>query len=180
MSAPHTFIRPEILWQTIGLKAGQTVIHLGCGPGFYLIPAAKIVGPSGKAIGVDIRPDMVAEAASRATREGVGTIVQTIHANGEDMKPANLPEGSADWVLLVNILHQSHPAKVIGEARQLMKPAGHVIVISWSTAATPFGPPLDNRLSVSEMNDILTAAKLKVVKNFTPSPYHYGLIAAPL
>ena len=181
MVSPHTFIRPEILWQTVGLKAGEVVMHLGSGPGFYLIPAAKIVGKTGKAIGIDIRPDMLAEASSRAAREGVQHIVQTVRGNVEDVDSLHTVQpNSADWVLMVNILHQSHPAKVMAQARHLVKPSGHVIVISWSTAATPFGPPLDSRLSVSAMTDILKEAKLQVTKTFTPSPYHYGLIASPL
>ncbi|MEM3047367.1 MAG: methyltransferase domain-containing protein, partial [Candidatus Bathyarchaeia archaeon] len=45
-----------------GLKPGEVVLDLGSGGGIDVLLAAKLVGPEGRAIGVDITPEMVAKA----------------------------------------------------------------------------------------------------------------------
>lgn len=160
----------------MGLRAQQTFVHLGCGAGFYLIPAAVIVGSKGKAIGVDILPDMLAEAENKARHQGVEHIVQTLRANIENTPGTTIPPKSADWVLVANILHQSDPAKVFTEALRIIAANGHVAVIEWNTSATPFGPPVHNRKSTEEMKEIAASCGLAITKEFSPSPYHYGLI----
>jgi len=171
-----SFIRPDELWKKVGLKAEQTVAHLGAGPGYYIIPAAHIVGPKGQAIGIDVLPDMLAEIESRAARENIKDIVQTIRANLENDPGSPLKNASLDWVLVANILHLSDSAKILKEAARLVRPQGKVLIIEWSTAASPFGPPTSHRLAKA---DILTAAAqhgLVMKEDFEPSPYHYGLI----
>jgi arsenite methyltransferase len=48
-------------------QTGQTVLDRGCGAGFDSILAARMVGPSGRVIGVDITPEMVAKARDNAS-----------------------------------------------------------------------------------------------------------------
>src|SRR3990167_10225179 len=91
------FIRPEEFWRSLGLRANQTVIHLGCGPGFYLIPAASIVGAKGKVYGVDVLEHMVEEAGNRARRAGVENVITLIRANLENNRGSSLPDKIADW-----------------------------------------------------------------------------------
>src|SRR5207248_4864224 len=49
-----------------GLKPGETVVDLGCGGGLDVFLAAAKVGPAGKAIGVDMTPEMIALARRNA------------------------------------------------------------------------------------------------------------------
>ncbi len=176
MSNDNSFIRPEEFWRTLGLRAGQSVVHLGCGPGFYLLPAAKLVGSAGKAIGVDVRSDMLAEAENRARRDSNATVITTIRADLEQAAGSTLPAASADWVLVANILHQSDPAKIMAEAKRIVHEAGKIVVVEWDVVATPMGPPPTVRIF---KNDVVTLAEslgLALEKSFAPSPYHYGLV----
>lgn len=174
-----SFIRPRELWQSLGLRANQTVVHLGAGAGFYIIPAAAMLGPKGKAIGVDILPDMLAEITSKAAREHLEN-VQTIRANLENTPGTPLPDQSADWVLVANILHQANPEKILAEAARLCAPQGHVVIIEWDTAASPFGPPTSARIGRDQAEAIAGQHGLKVTKTLQPSPYHYGLVLSTL
>ncbi len=171
-----SFIRPAELWQDIGLRAEQTVVHLGSGPGFFLIPAAHIVGKNGKAIGIDVRTDMLGEVENRAEHEGIKEVVRTIRANLENPSGSTLPEASADWVLVANILHQSDPAKIFLEASRIVAANGRVLVVEWDTAASPLGPPTAKRLTKHDVEQAFAAAGLVLERQFKPSPYHYGLI----
>jgi len=47
---------PYKILERAGLKPGQNVLEVGCGPGFFTIPAAHIVGEEGKVYAVDTHP----------------------------------------------------------------------------------------------------------------------------
>jgi ubiquinone/menaquinone biosynthesis C-methylase UbiE len=171
-----SFIRPETFWRDLGLAAGQRVVHLGCGPGFYVLPAAHIVGKTGKVIGVDVLAPLLAAVESRAQRENVTEIIETIRANLEMDKGSTLPGGSADWVLVANILHQSDPVKILTEAARVVAPTGSIVVVEWDVVATPLGPPPERRIPESAVRQHIQALGLRVERAFKPSPYHYGLV----
>lgn len=171
-----SFIRPDEFWRSLNLRAGATVVHLGCGPGFYLLPAAKFVGSAGKAIGVDVRTDMLAEVENRARQQNVAGIVSTIKANLEAPGGSGVAEASCDWVLVANILHQSDPVKILTEAKRVVRPSGNIVVVEWDVVATPMGPPPATRLSKDEVMAFAASLELTTTKHFAPSPYHYGLV----
>ena len=175
----QSFIRPDELWHNLGLRAGATVVHLGCGPGFYLVPAAQIVGATGKVIGIDIQAHLLAEAEGRAERSGVGEIVHTVRANLETDKGSTLPPGSADWVLVANILHQASPPAILGEAARVVRSTGVVVVVEWDVGASPFGPPNEARIAKPEALAAAQNHGLTLTAEFKPSPYHYGLLLKP-
>lgn len=179
MAQRNPFIRPDTFWRSLVLRANQSVVHLGCGAGFYIIPAARIVGKKGKVVGVDIRPDMLAEVDNKAQEFGLDGIVKTFRANIEDTPGSPVSEHSMDWVLVYNILHQSDPQKVFQEARRIVSVNGHIVVIGWTPAATPLGPPTEKRIPQNEVKQIAIGNDLVVTKEFAPSPYHYGLVMAP-
>jgi len=52
------------------LKSGLTFMDLGCGPGFFALPAARMVGKSGKVYGVDINPGSIQELATWPPKKG--------------------------------------------------------------------------------------------------------------
>lgn len=171
-----SFIRPDEFWRSLGLQAGQKVVHLGCGAGFYLVAAAQIVGQTGSVIGVDILSHLLEAAESRAARANVGGIVRTIRADIEQPNGSTLPDNSADWVLVANILHLADPAQILVEACRLVVKTGKVAVVEWLTVATPVGPPADHRISQAKVLELAHESGLAFQSNFTPSPYHYGLL----
>lgn len=171
-----TFLRPAQLWEVLGARANQTVVHLGCGAGYYLVPAAHRVGPRGQVIGIDIRAEMVSEAESRVRRAGVGDTVKVIRANLENPRGSTLADGLADWSLVANILYQASPSKILTEAARVTKPGGTVVIIEWDTAASPIGPPLADRVPKQQVLELAAAVELKLQREFRPSPYHYGLL----
>ncbi|MFN3989168.1 MAG: class I SAM-dependent methyltransferase [Erythrobacter sp.] len=61
----------EALLARAGLQSGERVIDLGCGGGATTRAIAAAVAPTGEALGLDISPDLVREAAARAAAEGL-------------------------------------------------------------------------------------------------------------
>jgi ubiquinone/menaquinone biosynthesis C-methylase UbiE len=53
------------------ISPGQTVVDLGCGPGFFTVAMAKMVGDSGRVIAVDLQTEMLDMARRNAERAGL-------------------------------------------------------------------------------------------------------------
>lgn len=66
--------------ETAGLRPGQKVVEVGCGPGFFTIPAAKIAGTSGIVYAVDINPRATKRVGAKIQKYGIGN-VRTILGN---------------------------------------------------------------------------------------------------
>ena len=59
------FRNPQRLLKAAGLKQGQKVLEVGCGPGFFTIHAAKIVGKEGFVYAVDVHPLAIERAKNK-------------------------------------------------------------------------------------------------------------------
>ena len=111
------------------LRKGQTLVDLGCGSGVELFVAAKAVGPSGKAVGVDMTPKMIelANAASAHVRKELG--FNNIHFALGHIEDIPLPNDFADVVIsncVVNL--SSNKRRVFSEMFRILKPAGRLLI----------------------------------------------------
>ena len=111
------------LLDRVGLRPGQSVIDLGCGPRGILDMLAERVAPAGRVVGLDADPAhtaMAAEFAARRGRSGVEIITA-------DARSTGLGTGTFDLVhartLLINL---PDPAGVAAEMMRLTRPGGWV------------------------------------------------------
>ena len=65
------------------VRPGETALDLGCGMGYFSIPLARLVGPEGKVICVDLQEQMLAGVRRRAERAGVADRIR-LHRAGTD------------------------------------------------------------------------------------------------
>src|SRR6202158_1015361 len=56
------------------LRTGETVVDLGCGGGLDVFLAAEKVGPSGRAVGIDMTPEMLSLARANAAKAGLPNV----------------------------------------------------------------------------------------------------------
>src|SRR4051812_37858901 len=77
------------------LRPGEVVVDLGCGGGLGVLLAAPKVGPAGKAIGIDMTPEMLGRARRTAARQGLTNV--EFHQATIDRLP--LPDGSVDCLI---------------------------------------------------------------------------------
>ena len=107
------------------LAQGETVLDLGSGAGADVLISARRVGPTGKAIGLDMTDEMLDLARSNATRAGVQN-TEFLKGNIEDIP---LPDASVDVVISNCVINLSgDKPQVIREAARVLRPGGRFAV----------------------------------------------------
>lgn len=171
----ESFFDPEAILTRLSLTSGcKNAVEFGCGYGTFTIPAARRV--RGTVFALDIEPSMLAVAKKRATQQGIENIDFVLrdfitHGTG-------LPDGSAGYAMLFNILHHEEPVSLLREAFRNLQDGGLLGVIHWiHDSDTPRGPPLSVRPRPEQCCEWAEAAGFAAIgETFDLPPYHYGLL----
>lgn len=108
------------------VRPGNTTVDLGCGMGYFSIPLARLAGPTGKVICIDVQQQMLDGLRRRAEKAGVLSNI-TLHR----CEPARLgiPE-PADFVLAFWMLHEVPDQRAfLTEVQAHLKPTGRFLLV---------------------------------------------------
>lgn len=159
------------------IREGDTVLDLGSGAGLDLILVSKKVGPSGKAIGVDMTPAMIQAARENLERSGIR------NAEIREGQIENLPvaDASVDWVISNCVINLSpEKEKVFAEIHRVLKPGGRFSIFDmvveslpdrFRQAASVYAACLGGAISESEYTQGLRTAGLTDIE--TPDRRSY-------
>ena len=122
----YQFFSPTKILLGADIQPGQTVLELGCGTGFFTIPAAQLIGDGGCLLAMDILPESV-ELVSRKVQ---AADLQNVRVVKGDALDTGLESQSMDAVLLFGVI----PApmlplnRLLPEMHRLLKPEGTLAV----------------------------------------------------
>ncbi len=106
------------------LKPGETVVDLGCGGGLDVFLAAKRVGPTGKAIGIDMTPEMLDLARRNAAKADDGKPLANVEFHRATIDRLPLPDASVDCVISNCVINLAPDKRaVFSEIVRVLKPA---------------------------------------------------------
>jgi arsenite methyltransferase len=107
------------------VRPGQTVLDLGSGAGIDLLLAARKVGPTGRAIGIDMTDEMIAKARENIEAARV-TNVEVRKGIIEDLP---VESGTVDWVISNCVINLSpEKPRVFAEIARVLRPGGAMLV----------------------------------------------------
>lgn len=169
------FINPSAVLAQTPLSRGMVVADLGCGSGFYVVPAAQLVGPEGTVYAVDVLETKLAATTSIANQFGYKN-VKVIKA--DLTKPVlEVPDGVVDLVVVGNILHEIVKREpLIKNAYRMLSNNSGILVVEWKKELSPLGPPLSKRIDQQSLEILLMQNGFKKHSELDADSYHYAVL----
>jgi len=111
------------------VQEGMTILEPGCAMGYFTLPLARMVGPAGRVVAVDIQPRMLSVLARRAGKTGLAERIDIRKAEAASLGITDL-SGAVDLALLIHVVHEMpNQQALFAEIRPAMTPLAQVIVI---------------------------------------------------
>lgn len=173
---------PGATLRTLGIEPGDGVAEVGCGNGYFALPAARIVDPA-TVYAIDLDDDLLAELEDLASLQAVENL-ECIHADARELATA-LPE-PVDVVLNANTFHGVDDAtEFVDGAHAALADDGRFVVVNWHDEprsetrvhGAARGPPTDLRCSPAETEAVVAAAGgFEGSERVDLPPYHYAVV----
>lgn len=110
------------------IKQGDTVIDLGCGPGFFTIEMARLVGSKGKVIAADLQEEMLEHVKRKTAAKNLTGRIE-FHRCKSDCIGLQLDK-KADFILAFYMVHETpNPAAFFEEVKPLLNKGGKFLVV---------------------------------------------------
>ncbi len=128
------------------INEGMKVMDVGCAMGFFSLPMARMVGPTGQVVCIDLQEKMINSLKKRAAKAGLVDRIETRVCSPNSLEIDDIP-GEIDFALAYAVVHevpdsealfsQVHQAMKPGSKLLLGEPKGHVSTDAFSqTIAT--------------------------------------------
>jgi ubiquinone/menaquinone biosynthesis C-methylase UbiE len=129
------------------LHKGMAVLDLGCGPGFFSIEMANLVGASGKVVAADLQEGMLKIVKAKIKKNNLGSIIE-LHKCQKDKLGL---KKKFDFVLIFYMLHEiPEQPSLLQEVRTLLNPGARILIVEpkFHVSKIAFGK------SIETLNDI--------------------------
>jgi ubiquinone/menaquinone biosynthesis C-methylase UbiE len=173
---------PGATLRELGVAPGRSVAEVGCGSGYFALPAARIVEPA-PVYAVDLDEALLDELGSLAERQAVENVV-SVRGDARDLTEL-LPD-PVDALVVANTFHGvDDRAAFVAEAFDAIAPGGSLIVVNWhdrpreatTVGGEPRGPPTELRMPPEETEGAVSrAAAFELDRRIDLPPYHYALV----
>ena len=108
------------------VQPGMTVMDFGCGMGLFAICMARLVGPMGRVIAVDLQQKMLDILRKRAIKAGVS---ERIHAHRCTTDSIGIDEPVDFAVAFYSVHEVPEPARLFGEIHGLLRSRGQFLIV---------------------------------------------------
>ncbi len=111
------------------VRAGMTVFEPGPGMGFFTLELARLVGPKGRVIAVDVQPKMIAGLKRRAKKAGLMDRIEARLASPDSLGVEDL-RGTVDFTLAFAMVHEMPaPGPFFAQAAAVSKPGARLLLV---------------------------------------------------
>jgi len=163
--------KPDEIIKTMGLRQGDIVADLGAGTGYFTRRFASAVGPEGKALGLEVEPEMVEYMKKDAGKLHLSNYVAKLVKYDDPL----LGPQSVDVVFICDTYH--HIEDRVNYLKRLskgLKPGGRVVIVDFYKKELPVGPrDLEHKLSEGTVLKEFQEAGYRVLRTHCILPYQY-------
>ena len=111
------------------IKEDMKVVDIGCAMGFFSLPLARLVGPDGKVVCVDVQEGMIKSLEKRARKADLFDRIETRICKNDSLGLSDLRE-EIDFVLASAVVHEiSDVSDFFKEIYYIVRPSGKVLVL---------------------------------------------------
>ncbi|MEE4338001.1 class I SAM-dependent methyltransferase [Erythrobacter sp.] len=144
-------------------RAGERVIDVGPGGGATTRAIARTVAPEGEALGIDISPDLVGEAARRAEAEGIAN-ARFLCADAAEVTLGGRPYDRL--FSRFGSMFFADPVPAFANLRSLLQPGARIDIAVW-------GPPRENLWMMEMMGVVRTHVEVPRAEPRAPGPFAF-------
>ena len=163
VQAPHPVITRERMREILEPHAGERVLEIGPGTGYYTIDLAEWVGPEGAVEIFDLQQEMLDHTIRRARERGLWNVNPT-QGNAEELP---YEDDSFDAAILVTVLGEiPDQDAALREVARVLRPGGRLIV------GELFGDP--HMVTVGSLQGRAEAAGLRLARRSGPSLAYFA------
>jgi ubiquinone/menaquinone biosynthesis C-methylase UbiE len=172
----RSWLNPEKVLADSGLSSGMVFVDVGCGDGFFTILVARVVGEKGMVYAVDTDASAIEKLKRKAVEKGLANVKAVV----DEAEETVFCDACADVVFYSIVLHDFHdPAKVLVNAKRMLKPSGCLVDLDWKKKRTSFGPPIRIRFSEEQAQRLIRNAGFNVESVRDAGRDHYIIMAKP-
>ncbi|HNV94654.1 MAG: hypothetical protein APG08_00929 [Candidatus Methanofastidiosum methylothiophilum] len=150
---------PEEILIKAGLKIKDIFLDIGCGIGYFSIPASRIIGIEGRVFALDTSSEMLEELKRRIYKKNIKNIIPIFS------EPYRFPleSNAGTFALISNVLHEvEDKISFLEETNRVLIRCGTLCIVEWQKKETERGPPLEDRIDESEIKNLLEKTNYKL------------------
>lgn len=118
---PYPILSPYV-------RKGMIVLEPGCGPGYFTLPLARMVGPAGRVVVLDVQKKMLDILRARAQKAGLENRIDFRLVNSTGMDVTDLAE-KVDMAVAVHMVHEVPDREgFLREMHSSLKPGGRLLL----------------------------------------------------
>lgn len=108
-------------------RPGMRALDFGAGMGYFSLPLARLVAPSGRVVCVDVQEKMLSTLRRRAARQGLLDSIETVLC-GPGAWPRPADEGTFDLAVAFHVIHETpDAAAAFSDLATALKPGGRLV-----------------------------------------------------
>ena len=147
----------------IGLKAEDNLADIGCGIGYFSIPAADVIGSNGLVYALDVKEEMI--------EENKIDNIQTVITEEYNFK---LDDNSVSYAFICTVLHEIEDRiKFLNETKRILIGGGNIAVVEWIKKESDWGPPVSHRVDSSDVKKELLDCGFTEISYVELNEYFY-------
>jgi len=155
---PNKILKPYV-------NEAMTVADIGCAMGFFSLPLARMVGPNGKVICVDVQEKMIRSLEKRTKKAGLSGRIKTIICDNDSPGLDDF-KGKIDFALAIGVVHEApDSARFFSEVYEAMKPAGRLLVAEGKSFVSE--TDFERTVSVAKSNGFEVTDRPKIKRGRT-------------